>query len=44
MISHTYQSATDENLKAVKVKAYEVGKIGTCLFLRKNCVVLQVLY
>ena len=43
MISHTYQSVTNEDYKAGKVKAHEVQKIGTCLFFRKNCAVQQVL-
>ena len=31
VISHAYQSATDENSRTVKVKAHEVQKVGTSL-------------
>ena len=31
MIFHAYLSATDEDCRAVKVKAHKVGKIGTSL-------------
>ena len=43
MISRTYQSATDEGCKAVKVKAHNVRNIGTILLFRKIYVVPQVL-
>ena len=43
LISHAYLSATNENCKAVKVKAHEVQKIGTSLLFRKNCRVQQML-
>ena len=41
-VPHTCQPATDEDNKAVKVKAHKVRKIGTSL-LRKGCAVQQVL-
>ena len=43
VISLAYQSATDEDCRAVMVKALEVQKISTSLLFRKNCAVQQVL-
>ena len=43
MISHTYQSAADEDCRAVNVKAREVRKICTSHPFRNNCAVQQVL-
>ena len=43
VISQAYRSATDEDCRAVKVKAHEVWKIGTSFLFGENCVVKQIL-
>ena len=43
MISHVYRSATDEDCKAVKVKAHEAWKVGTSVLFRENFAIQQVL-
>ena len=37
-----YRSVTNDDCRSVKVDAYKVRKIGTSLFLGKNCAVQQV--